>query len=217
MDGEHHHPPQRHSDGQGGDSGPSRDHLAGCGPSCVPLGENPHHWAGQHHREGGGIDTGDGEDDESEQGRVPPAAAAHTVNCEKSEPAQRCPRKQHQRGAAHIGEHIGRELVHEGCDQGAGGGETEHPGQALHPPAAEEQDGGDPQSVGNPVGKSELLACPEPGARGPKVGEHLVGYPASELAGVPRLRRTAHEAPGIEVEVELGVGRHATRRGEQGR
>ena len=57
-------------------------------------------------------------------------------------------------------------------------------------------------------GSPAVVAEPVPRALRPQVGDDLVRHPAGELAAVERPRGVGDQPARVEVEVELGVGRH---------
>ena len=127
---------------------------------------------------------------------------------EPDDPTETRPWQQHRRRPRHVGQHVGRELVH--GRRGEGGGETEaEPARCPHHarPGGEEQRG-DPQPMGHPVRQPDRLTDPVPRPLRPEVGDRLVRHPTGELAPVERPGGIGDQAAGIEVQVQLGVGRH---------
>ena len=136
---------------------------------------------------------------------------------EADEPAEPGPRQQHRRRARDVREEVRRQLVDERGGEGGGQAEAEAPAEPQHAGAGGEEQRADPQPVRHPVGQSDRVAEPVPRPLRPEVGDDLVRHPPGELAAVERPRCVGDEAARVEVQVELGVGRHPARRRPQGR
>ena len=134
---------------------------------------------------------------------------------EADDPTQAGPGQQHGGRPRDIGQQVGRELVHERGHRRGEDAEPEAPGRPQDAGARDEHERADPEPVGHPVGEAGHVAQPVPRPLGPQVGDHLVGDPTPELAGVDGVRRVADEPGRIQVEVQLGVGRHPARGGGQ--
>ena len=86
--------------------------------------------------------------------------------------------------------------------------QPEQAGQHEDPAAGGENEGADPQALGDPHGDAEPVHCPVPRPEWPQVADRLMGDPSAEHARIPECRRAPQVATGIEVQVLLRVGRH---------
>ena len=189
-------------------------------PVDLPLGrgdDEPEERRGDDHQERGGVDGADAGHHQRGQRGVPPLRARRRAHRQADDPAQAGPRQEHRRGAGDVGEEIGRELVDERGGQGGHDAEPEAAGRPQHAGPGQHGEGADPQSVDDPVREPTGVAQPVPRALRPEVGDDLVRDPARELPGVEGERSVGDQASGVQVEVELGVGRHPAGRRRQRR
>ena len=154
--------------------------------------------------------------------RAASAASRHRVRSaaphrEADEPAETGPGQQHGRRPRHVGQQVRGQLVDERAASAASTPRPKRRRQSHSTPApAQEHQRPDPEPVGHPVGQADGVAQPEPRSLRPQVGDDLVRYPAGELPGVEGVRRVADQPGRVQVEVELGVGRHLSgRRGQR--
>ncbi len=232
LDGEAGDPPQRgqdreHADAQHGPEGRFEADLT--------LEEHgPHHpqqRAEADEDQRGGVDGPDGEHHQGEQGRVAPPAVAQRSGGQGHEPGERGPGKQDHRQAGGVGQQVGAEGVRQRGDDQAevpapGGPRAGRPSwrqdvpvqraqQVEHAGTGREEHGAEPEPLGDPVGKAGGVEHPVEGPQGPEVADVLVGDRAEADARVPEEGGVVQEAPGIQVQVGLGVGTHPPGLGEQ--
>ncbi len=217
LDDLHRQPPRRRGERQPADARRRGDGATSGHGALGDGDEQPQHGSRGDHQHRRRVDGADGADDERAQRGVTPAGACRRPDRQPDDPAESGPRQEHRRRPRHVGDEIRRELV----EQPGGDRRLDRETEAARRPGdagtGGEHDRADPQTVGDPVGQTEGLGGDVPRAARPGVGDHLVGHPAGELAGVERPDRVADEPAGIEVQVQLGVGRHPSRRRQQRR
>ncbi len=215
LDHQHRDPPERHAERE-----PADLHRRRCGPAPrdLPLrrgDDQPQQRRRHDHHQRGGVDCPDGEYDKGGDRGIAPAGARRRADGQPDDPAQPGPREEHRRRPRDVRQDVRRELVEDRGGERGGEPETEFAGGPQHAGSGGEEQRAQPQAMGDPVRESGVLTEPEPRPMRPQVGDHLVGDPAGELAGIEGERGIADEAPRIQIEVELGVGRHPAGRRRQ--
>ena len=179
--------------------------------------DQPQHRGRGDHHQGGRVGRADGGDDQRQQRGVAPRlrVAASTVS-----PTIQ-PRPAHGSSIADVRDTYGRTYGESwytaAAASAAGEPEPEAAGRPQHPGAGQQEQRADPQPVGHPVWQADGVAQPVPGPLGPQVGDRLVRHPSGELAPVERPRGVGDQPAGVQVEVQLGIGRHPPGRRAQGR
>ncbi len=83
---------------------------------------------------------------------IAPFRTRRGTDRQADQPAHRCPRQEHQRCSREVGQDVGRQLVDERRRQRARRGQPEMTGGPPNTETSEQQQRGDPQPVGDPVG-----------------------------------------------------------------
>ena len=179
--------------------------------------DEPQHRCGDHHRQRGCVDRTDREHDERDPRRVSPSAAQARHHGHPHDPAESCVGEQQHRRSRDVREDVGRQLVDERSGERSQRCEPEHPGHPPHAESGREQQRADPEAVRDPVGEPQRLEEPEPRSGRPEIGDVLVGDPPGELTGIECRRGVGQEPAGVQVDVQLRVGRHPAGRSRERR
>ena len=175
----------------------------------------PQHRAGGDQQHRGRVDGADRPDDECTEGGVAPAGSCRRPDRQADDPPEGGPWQEHRGRPRHVRDEVRRELI----EQTGGDRRLDRQPEPARRPgdsgAGRQHDRPDPQAVGHPVRQAEGLGDDVPRSARPGVGDHLVGHPPGELTGIERPDRVADETPRVEVEVQLGVGRHPPRRRQE--
>ena len=189
-------------------------------PGDRALGDapcDPEHRAEADEEQRCGVDPTDREGDEGEERRMPPSRRPQRPDRQGEHPRESRPRQQDHGDAGDVVEDVGAEHVGEGCDEDRGAPPADGAEEPAQSKACGQQDRTQPEALHDPVGEAQKVACCEERPDGPEEAEVLVRDRAHCEVRLPHRRSVGEEAPWIERQVGLGVGRHHAPVGEEER